>query len=146
MAMPRPRVLMLPFGCVIILTQNKLTAISKASMEIYTDPTDIDGLHAELYGRGNIITNAKNDDLDPGQTYVSKKIPAVIANATITVKNTHTAYKVENTLGAKKTTVKGLEFQKPMLAGYFYWLEKNAKLKSKFKPKPKSKPKPPKKK
>jgi hypothetical protein len=136
MAMPHPRVMMIPFGCVIILQQNKKTAISKATMEIYTDPADIDGLHAELNGLGKPITDIKNDDLPPTYTYVNNKIPAVIANKTIKIVHKHTAYKVENVSGAKKSIVKGLEFQNPMLANHFYWLERKAK----------PKPKPPKKK
>jgi hypothetical protein len=132
MAMPpHPRVMMIPFGCVIILQQNKKSATSKASMEIYTDATDIDGLHAELKGLGKIITDVKNDDLPPGQTYINNSIPAVIANKTIKIKHTHTAYKVENKSGATKSIVKAAEFKKPMLANYFYWLERKAKPKPK---------------
>jgi hypothetical protein len=134
MAMPHPRVMMIPFGCVIILQQNKKTALAKASMEIYTDPVDIDGLHAELNGRGAIITAPVNDDLPPNHTYTNTKIPAVIAHKTIKIVHKHTAYKVENKPGTKKSIVKGKEFQNPMLGNYFYWIERNAK------PKPKAKP------
>lgn len=117
MSMPHPRVLMIPFGAVIAIKQNR----SRTWVDIHTGATMIDGLHTALKGRGAII--APHDDLPLSDTYVSNGHPGVIAAATITMKRLHTAWKLHDAKGAKIEPVLPVEFQKPMKPDYFYWLE-----------------------
>ena len=117
MSMPHPRVLMIPFGAVIAIKQNK----SRTWVDIHTGASKIDGLHKALKGRGAII--ALHDDLPASDTYVSNGHPSVISAATITLKHLHTAWKLHNVKGAKIEAVSPAEFKKPMQANYLYWLE-----------------------
>jgi hypothetical protein len=117
MSMPHPRVLMIPFGAVIAIKQNR----SRTWVDLYTGASKIDGLHPALKGHGAII--APNDDLPVTSTYINNGHPSVIAAATVTLKNSFVAYKLHNVKGATIATVKAAEFQQPMHRNHFYWLE-----------------------
>lgn len=127
MSMPHPRVLMIPFGAVIAIKQNR----SRTWVDIHTGASKIDGLHKALKGRGAII--ALHDDLPLSDTYVSNGHPAVIAAATLTMKHSHTAWKLHDAKGATIEIVSAKEFQKPMKPNYFYWLEPTNELSKKKK-------------
>jgi hypothetical protein len=117
MSMPHPRVLMIPFGAVIKIKQNR----SRTWVDIYTGASKIDGLHKALKGLGAII--APNDDLPLSDTYLNYGHPSVIAAASVALKRIHIARKLHDVKGAKIAPVSAAEFQKPMQRDYFYWLE-----------------------
>ena len=118
MAMPHPRVMMIPFGAVIFVSK----AGNHYRVDIHTTKTHIEKLHPALVGLGSVIAN--NDDLPPSRYYTTAGPPAVIARKTIEVHKTHKAYMVEK---ADKKALKALvpiaDFDKPVKSGWFYWLE-----------------------
>ena len=118
MAMPHPRVLMIPFGAVILVSK----AGSHATIDIYSTKKAIEKLHPALVGLGTVITT--NDDLSGAGIYKSTGPPAVIAKKTIKVNKKHKAYMVPKTLkAAAKKLVPAADFSKPMKHGWYYWLE-----------------------
>jgi hypothetical protein len=118
MSMPHPRTMMIPFGAVILVSKKP----KHTQVDIYTDKTQIEGLHPALIGLGLKIT--KNDDL-PSTSIVANSGPAaVIAKRTVVVHRHQRAFMVKkSTKAAKKKRVPAADFQKPMKAGWYYWLE-----------------------
>jgi hypothetical protein len=118
MSMPHPRVLMIPFGAVILVSKTG----AHATVDIYSTKKAIEKLHPALAGLGTVITT--NDDLPAVGIYKSTGPPAVIAKKTINVNKKHKAYMVEKAAKkASKKLVPAPDFTKPMKHGWFYWLE-----------------------
>lgn len=118
MAMPHPRVLMIPFGAVILVSKTG----EHATLDIYSTKKAIEKLHPALATLGTVIST--NDDLPAPGIYKNTGPPAVIANKTVTVNKKHKAYMVPKAVKtAEKTLVPAGDFTKPMKHGWFYWLE-----------------------
>jgi hypothetical protein len=118
MSMPHPRVLMIPFGAVILVSKTG----AHATLDIYSTKKTIEKLHPALSTLGAVI--AANDDLSGLGIYKTTGPPAVIAKATIKIHKKHKAYMVEKAAkkAAKKLVPAG-DFAKPMKHGWYYWLE-----------------------
>jgi hypothetical protein len=118
MAMPHPRVLMIPFGAVVLVSKTG----AHATVDIYSTKKAIEKLHPALASLGTVIT--KNDDLPSSGIYKSIGPPAVIAKKTIKVNKNHKAYMVPKAVKmASKKLVPAGDFSKPMKHGWYYWLE-----------------------
>jgi hypothetical protein len=118
MAMPHPRVLMIPFGAVILVSKTG----AHATIDIYSTKKAIEKLHPALAGLGTVITT--NDDLPSTGIYKTSGPPAVIAKKSIKVHKKHKAYMVPKTVKkAAKALVPAGDFTKPMKHGWYYWLE-----------------------
>jgi hypothetical protein len=118
MSMPHPRVLMIPFGAVVLLSKTG----AHATVDIYSTKKAIEKLHPALAGLGTVISI--NDDLPAAGIYKSTGPPAVIAKKTIKVLKKHKAYMVEKAVkAAAKKLVPAADFSKPMKHGWYYWLE-----------------------
>jgi hypothetical protein len=118
MAMPHPRVLMIPFGAVILVSKSG----SHSTVDIYSTKTLIEKLHPALAGLGTVITT--NDDLPAAGIFKSSGPPPVIAKRSIKVHKKHKAYMVHKpTKTMSKKLVPSPDFDKPMKTGWYYWLE-----------------------
>lgn len=118
MAMPHPRVFLIPFGAVVIVSNTG----SHSRVDIYSTKTAIEKLHPVFVGLGTVITT--NDDLPAAGIYKSAGSPPVIAKKTIKVHKQHKAFMVEKAKQkAPKKLVSASEFDKPMKTGWYYWLE-----------------------
>jgi hypothetical protein len=108
----------IPFGVVVMASKSG----THSKVDIYSSKTQIEKLHPALAGLGTVITT--NDDLPSSGIYKSSEPPAVIARRSIKVHKKHKAYMVQK---SKKKTLKKLvpvgDFDKPMKAGWYYWLE-----------------------
>jgi hypothetical protein len=117
MSMPHPRVLMIPFGCVIQL----VVVRSVATVKIYTDIKSLASTYPGLKPYATIIPN--EDDLPSGSYYANTKPPPVFAQDSLRIIQPWVAMKLSTASGAvaQKLTDPD-EFQAPMLENYLYFL------------------------
>jgi hypothetical protein len=118
MSMPHPRVLMIPFACVIKMR----TTRAGACVDIYSS-AQIGPLLTASPGLSEIagVLDAW-DDLPPGK-YVTGGLPGVIAKSTANVFLPWKARKLDSTSSsAKPENVSAGEYKTSMLPDYYYYL------------------------
>ncbi len=125
MSMPHPRVMMAPFGCAVVLNMTR----SGATLSIYTD---ISALVSKYPGLGSFAASLPNyEDLPQNDYETTGDPPAVMAQSTVTVHKTWTAYKLAP--GAENTphALTRAELQSSIVPGFLYFLGPRALARSK---------------
>lgn len=116
MSMPRPRAMVIPIGCVVLVTQTS----TGYKLDTFTSPTQLK--HKGIRRIADKIFGDR-DDLDPDEWYQNSGSPYVVTSQTSTMRHHHAAFKLEATNpNAKPKTLSQDEFCKPMEPGWYYYI------------------------